>query len=670
MKLREQIIQDALTGKLGTPFVPTEAAIEKEIVKRTQIQRNGNIPLPVRSDKTSDGEQLGEIMVGIENRLKDIIDSVDQQNNNLLQQSILEQSAFTKNAKQLLSVQDQATDLKVTNAGSAPVKIISDHFRTPKVDMQRSDVDISPQAATAGLRRVRRIRADLNWSDNDIGKFQIISGRDAVESTVIERGSSLNNLVDGTSANWDAVIRMSKPGTIVGEFTIPFSSKTLPGVNRIDLEANTPRPAALILYPETGDEIRVGQSFRTGDVLSWIFDPKIIRAIKFVFEWKVTSTNDVRLSLDDLGVYLDTYHGTGKLVSKSLATQNDDEINNVSLVVNEEIPQGTSINYFVALDPIVSGTFLNSGSTPVNAGYTAVEFAPHVHRPERLKDVHASDLRQWSHLNGAINYLSWEPTWSPIQPLNREASVNLPHTVTFDNTASIKYTDKFADGNNYGIEKGYNGETAGWWRPGVGNNLLGNDRQAYPDYTINGKDFYSAFYWPSGNQPIDGSVFLNGGTRTAETTINVSGHMWSVANRSQPALVDITSSNLVPDASGIIEISGAANIEFDTIRDLRFTDSHDAPFVRGDDYRVYGSGAILQVDVSEQESIGDLFDNPDRTYELTYTINQEEGVVNTYSFYTTAQVTPTSNLSASAPVPILSLSPVNVVDVNVHVIVP
>jgi len=645
MKTREQILRDALTGGLGTPFIPSETAIQKEMAKRIKAERDAEIFIPIRSDKTSDANELIQIAKDIENRLKNIQNTVDEQNNHLTQTSILKQSSFTKNKKQILSVQDKAIDLKISSPGNSSVKVIADHFRDPKVDMERSDVDISPQSASVGLRRVDRTRANLQWDPNDVGAFNIVTGRDLISSIDINRGSSLNALVDGTSDNWRVDLNLIKGGNIVAEFVVPFMTKRLPTVNRIDLDANTDKPAKLVLYPEKGKEISIGETSRDGDVLSWLFEPKRLRAIKFIFEWNTNSKDPINLSLDDLGVYKDVYHGAGKLVSKSLSTDNNDEINTITLEVNEEIPNNTAINYFVGLDPSISGCFIDHNSAPVNPGYTAVEFSTTTERPDRIDKVYTSDLRRWSHLSGATSYTSWQPVWSPIQPLSKEPSADVPHHVKFDNTATIKYTDKLADGNNYGIEKGYNGQTAGWWRPGVQNDLDGDARTAYPDFCVNGKEFYRVFYWPSGSQPIDGSVFLNGGSQTIGNAISASGHMWSIAERSQPSLLDVTSTILTPDASGIINITTSANVEFDTIKDLRFSDSHDAPFVRGEDYRVYGSGSTLQVDVSEIESINDLFNNPDRTYEVSYTINQSDGIVNSYSFHTTAQVSPKSNSS-------------------------
>jgi hypothetical protein len=646
MKTREQIIKDALTGKLGSPFIPSEAAIQKERVKQERIARSAEIPLPVRSDKTSDANELISIGTDIEDRLNSVVDTTSVHENNILQHSILQHASFNKNKKQMLSIQNQATDLRITAPGSSSPKVISDHFRTPKIDMNASDIDISAQSASAGLKRVNRVRANTNWSDNDLGGFQVVTGGDKVNAVIVHEDSSLNHLVDGTAKNWSAQIHMNVAGSISAELTIPFLTNPFPVLNRIDIESNIIRPIGLILYPEAGQEIKIGKSSRTGDVVSWIFEPKIVRSIKFVFEWSLSSVESIDLSLDDLGLYLDVYHGTGKLISKSRATTDNDDINTVSLAVNEETPRNTGINYFVGLDPTVSGCFLNVDGVPVKPGYSAVQFSdePNI-RPPRIPRVHASELKRWSHLSGATLYAGWEPQWSPIQPLHKEATVNLPHHVTFDNTATIRYTDKLADGNNYGIEKGYDGETAGWWRPGVQNDKDGDARVAYPDFTVNGKDFYRIFYWPSGSKPIDGSLYVNGGSQTIESSINASGQLWSIADRSQPALVDVTTGSLTPDASGIINITGAADIQFDTVKDLRFTDSHDAPFIRGEDYRIYGSGTTLQVDVSEIESITDLFDNPDRTYEVTYTIDQKEGIVTSYSFHTTAQVAPTVNAS-------------------------
>jgi len=344
------------------------------------------------------------------------------------------------------------------------------------------------------------------------------------------------------------------------------------------------------------------------------------------------------VSLDDMGLFMEHYKAKASVVSKSL-TFNDKPISHTSIHASDTVPENTSISYFVAIDPVVSGAFIDINNKQVPPGHNAIRYDDAINPSGR---VPVSSLRRYSTIPGADQFKNWEPDWKPITDSTDNIINTVPSVVSFDNIESFNYpTGMISTGAAWPelVPLTINSGDTGWWRPrsGQGGSTLAGS-SSFPDLSVNGLDFYRVYHWPKDNKPIPGSIRLNYGSELQRGEVSGSGHIWDLATTATPGLQDITIRGLTPSSSGTIEVDAPGTVLFDKVRELKYDGSQEPGFNRGDEYQVFGSGNFIELDVSVIEAVGDALDSLTRDYQFTYTVEKSSGVIDTYHYTSTILV--------------------------------
>lgn len=132
----------------------------------------------------------------------------------------------------------------------------------------------------------------------------------------------------------------------------------------------------------------------------------------------------------------------GYLYSKTLPYEDWEgspfTVNQLSLSVDEEIPPGTSIDYYVAIDPYAEGTLRDSHNDPVKSDAADIDNYLASSAYPDASGVLYSVLRD----NSITGWETWEPNWQPISPIERDAALY---------TASGMLQPKRLDLNNYTV---------------------------------------------------------------------------------------------------------------------------------------------------------------------------------------------------------------------------
>ena len=625
---RRQIIHEAMTGQLGSPFVPDARFLEREIDRRMVIREIPQSPLS--SEGASDGLSLHQMMGTVEARLRALQERIQDLTRRLDLSGLtasVELSQMRSRGQQLLDRLDlieQASPLSPVWTPS-----IGDHFRTAdQIDLLRSTAAVDHGSASVSLPVRRQDRIDPGWTLQDTADIQVLSGAEHVTQLSVLPNSPLRVLTDGSPSTWG--LAFVGTGSAQIQATFPLARAGNPVLSRVELSLFTPTNLQLVIVRPDGTETSLTTVTWADNRVIWNIPPQPVSALRLVWTPDQTQT----LLVDDLGLYLETYHTDAIFLSESLALTPEHVLSRVSVSVGEEVGDDTSLTYFVGLDPLASGAFIDTQDQVTSAGPLAVLFDP-----DASGFVPSSELRQWSHLPGASGYAGWEPVWHPIRPVTRPGIGASPRVVEFEHLVHHTAVSGLAD-LGY-TETEYEGTHAGWWRPGVNQDeVVPTPSTAFPEFAINNVDFFKIFYWPGGEPLLDPSIRLSAGTKIVDGVIASSGALWSAAQQLLPGLVDFTDSNLIPDASGTLTVLASGEILFDRVRDLRFQDSHDPPFVRGEDYRVYGSGNMVELDVSPIEAISDVFGTHRRAYTVTYTVERSEGTIETYTYQTVAWVAP------------------------------
>ena len=148
-------------------------------------------------------------------------------------------------------------------------------------------------------------------------------------------------------------------------------------------------------------------------------------------------------------------------------------VNQVSLSVDEDVPDGTRIDYYIAIDPYAEGTLLDSNGDPVGSDSNDIDDY------EDNGDYPGADGVLYSTLkdNSISTWSNWTPSWMPVTPIER--------TTTMANISG-GLAPKLLPLNNYDV---VDETTTGW------------------DFTqldsVNGIDFYRIYDFESDPRDVE-----------------------------------------------------------------------------------------------------------------------------------------------------------------------
>jgi hypothetical protein len=659
MNIRKQIIKDAMTGKLtGKPFVPSKGYVEQEAARRANDAPNTELlEAPIHGNKVSDGSVLIEQLRIIQTGLQDLVTMSSDTEKSVAN---LKDHIFTE-VRKIKRSASMVDDNITSVAGRSSlhkdwVPSVSEHFRTTEnIDTARTTAFIDPQKHKSQLPIKTSRRITPPWAKSDKGSVIFPRGNPNSIKYTLSPGSSLANLIDDSQSVWELRLSFKERGAVDVHVNLDLRGSHVINYVELSMLSNT----FMELYGRdstSGEWRKLGKKELTDERVFWSFPPVSIDVLQLRFTARMKSAGIHHTTIDNLGIFLNEYGTAAAVISRSLSA--DSFLSRVSINVGESLPSDTSIDYFVGMDPLTSGVFINSQGQDTDVPSEGVLFDP-----SASGAILASVLRDWPEILGTEEYDGWEPQWRQIQPLNRGAIGTHPRYVSFESITehlhpsgtpshgmAVRAVTKeisppnTPDPNTYSVPAvEYLSDNPGWWRPYVNwGEVVPAGSGATPDIKANNVDFYKIFYWPEDRIPVPGSITLEAGASVVLDTVG-SGVLWSTANTSTPAMIDVTATNLTPSVSGVITILASGNIQFDAIRNLKLDGSYDEPFIRGDEYMVFGSGDILEIDVSTIEAQRSLFGATSRPYQITYTVERTKGATDEYTFITTVFASPDSD---------------------------
>ena len=281
--------------------------------------------------------------------------------------------------KQISSLNNQVQNLMLLATDtSGAVYAVSDNFLdNSKINLQYSTVAINNSAEMVTIQETQSgIQViDMSQYYNTVS-FPVVATQTYaanILSNSLLAGTSFGNAFNNTSGSWQQVILTSVPGDLQVYFTINVSPNNQLGtqVTRIEVDGQSPNPFT-VTPTYSSDNINfsplpVGFSTNTnttanGVTTIWNFAPITATYIKFTIDKSqddsVTTFNGQTayqyvFGFTNIDIYQMGYSDTSILYSEAF-TVNDPNgdpltIDKVTLVVEESVPNGTSIDYYVSI---------------------------------------------------------------------------------------------------------------------------------------------------------------------------------------------------------------------------------------------------------------------------------------------------------------------------------
>lgn len=236
--------------------------------------------------------------------------------------------------------------------------------------------------------------------------------------------TSFGNIVSGNNSYWLVRVRTENPGELSSTFEIPLTPEGGEvSFNTIQIEHLNPAPARILIEYKSG--------------LNWLLLLNRIIVDKELFVFDDVEGSSLRLTitranydqilgsnylylfgLKHIAILSSATKRFGEAVTKSLRInpQSSEYVTSaiLTLGVDENKPAGTSISYFVAADPYISGTYYSDGyfsKDPYDWGTDGLYWSPDASgsytRTSYLRDFPVGE---------AASYATWEPEWMEITP--------------------------------------------------------------------------------------------------------------------------------------------------------------------------------------------------------------------------------------------------------------
>jgi len=289
----------------------------------------------------------------------------------------------------LEDLQERITSLLLISSDTAGFfNFVQDNFvDNSKVDLTQSTamVNVDKGTVSIGTSTTGATRHNLvALRDEDI-EFTILS-RNSLVSTVSATGSRTSYVISDSTNFWQEIVYLNKPGPVSAELKIILPEEV--ELSRIDVDlhmsnSNSTVQLTPMLSTDNFNFQQLPISNFTRSVLdksTFQFAPTKTKYIKFImtkagFDIVNKGAYAYEFGVDEIALYNEAFEtSAGKdLISEPLsvtdADGNPEEFSKVVLETCENVPDGTSISYFLAAlnnedDPVSSGVFV--GIDPLN----------------------------------------------------------------------------------------------------------------------------------------------------------------------------------------------------------------------------------------------------------------------------------------------------------------
>jgi len=299
--------------------------------------------------------------------------------------------------------------------------IVGDSFRSLDfVDSSRSTVMPDLSTGKISLQTGITEYVDLGFLSLTANPINLHFSR-SILKTITTPGSIFGNIFDGSSSYWMIQAFLHEGGELSMSVDIPLSKDgSLQKISGMCIDSVMNGVCTL--------------EYRDNDVWRTIIFDNLEHTNTFSFSTITTDTVRITIKKDSydkiingqyvydfifrsVAVFLSTSKMAGEFYSKSrrlgVGTSKDAAAMAVNLEVDDNIKPETSIEYFVAVDPYVSGTLYPIGE------YTIDGVDPYLYGDDGLAwsndasggYVLSSTLRDFSTLSGLTEWSTWTPNW-------------------------------------------------------------------------------------------------------------------------------------------------------------------------------------------------------------------------------------------------------------------
>ena len=342
-------------------------------------------------------------------------------------------ASYILNRRLLSEINGLIFDIESTKELSQGYRyVISDGFSTGDlVDQVRStsilDLSTGKVRLPFGSPRI----AELSFLKNALEPYVLRFDRPLIRK-VLAPGSKFGSVIDGTDSYWAVHAHMGNDGPLSMSFQLPISSDgSRIKVNGIHIDPVLSKGCTIVVEWREGLTWNVAVREAVEDKNTLVFDSVITDTLRITM---IKDSSDRRLGnnyvyefgLRSIAVFMAITQLDGEFYSTSLklaaGLDQDATAVSVDLRVDHTIPPGTSIEYYVAIDPYVSGTYYPSGMytvagvSPYDYGTRGLYFSPDISGNYILNSV----VRDFP----VTNYqTSWLPDWKRVEPTAIDGSI-------------------------------------------------------------------------------------------------------------------------------------------------------------------------------------------------------------------------------------------------------
>lgn len=345
---------------------------------------------------------------------------------------------------QLGALEERIDALVLTSSDTAGFfNFVQDNFvDTSKVDLSQTTafVNVDKNTVSIGTNTSGPTRIDLNdLRDEDI-EFTVLS-RNHLVSTTSAEGSRTRNVTRDTTSFWQERVNTNKPDQVTIELKINL--QTIQEISRIDvdLHQSNMNSAVQITPMLSTDNFNFTQlpisTFTRSivDKTTFQFAPTRAKWVKFIitktgFDVLHNGLYTYEFGIDEISMYREGFpvSDTGStLYSKTLSVNDEsgqpEEFSKIVLETCEDIPEGTSIDYFVAA--------LNDPNEVVSSG-SFVQIDP-LNRKSSTSSPTVLDFGDLNPITISNIKLSYDPTASSDPFINPGKSFQLVQSISGTN---------------------------------------------------------------------------------------------------------------------------------------------------------------------------------------------------------------------------------------------
>lgn len=340
---------------------------------------------PVRNGTTARADDYNKVLEDLYTDLRDLyISAIDQHNASIKHFNKFEVEK-EKLDYQLNVLENQLKELILLYSNDGYLNSVYDMF----IDMNH--IDTEKTTATVDVRMHEVKISDVKNSSKRVvptlatGSFEVVESLRKISEVKAVSGVPSDALNDLANQTWQALVTSSAKVDMAGYFRVAFSSPQL--INRITISMQSVKPC-FVAVEFTGDNLNwfplpyYEKRVQVENGYTFDFPYINMRQVRFqmikgepdteTLEHDVDKGDIVKYSylfgIKNISFFTNTYANQATLVSKVHEVEVGDAnftIDKVSLTVDEELPNGTDIKYYVAL-PVATGEPEWKAISPVN----------------------------------------------------------------------------------------------------------------------------------------------------------------------------------------------------------------------------------------------------------------------------------------------------------------